>query len=255
MRSSVNGTCGSIEIIDLVRKSSGVIIGDVRLENDFAADLKAFKEDVKLDLKADLSLGASNSISGFLSWLPLGRWKTLKSSSSRMRSGADNGWSSDPLSLDGDESDCSLRTGNGLFPRELGVNKELREGDTSLIDSSSNEGMDSLDIVLVESKDSWPVSLPRTSSSSSSSGGLSRKSRGLFPRDMLNSFSETLVCWSMASTVNRCPASLRFRRLLFNLCGGIEVMARSAATDGGIASGEWIVRARRADLSVLLPPL
>lgn len=150
----MNGTCGSIEIIDLVRKSSGVIIGVVRLENDLAADLNAFNEDVKLDLKADLSLGGSNSISGFFSSLPCGRWKTLKSSSSRSMSGADNGWSSDPLSLDGDESDCNLRTGNDLFPLELGVTKELREGDTSLTESSSNEGMDSLDIVLVESKDS-----------------------------------------------------------------------------------------------------
>ena len=68
------------------------------------------------------------------------------------------------------------------------------EGD-SLIDSSSNDGMDSLDMVRVERTDSWPVSLPRMSSSSSSSlGGLSRKSRGLFARERLNSFSETSVC-------------------------------------------------------------
>jgi hypothetical protein len=134
-----------------VRKSSGVIIGAVRLENDRAADLKAFNEDVKLDLKADWRLGASNSISGFFSSFSCGRWKTLKSSSSTSMSGTDNGWSSDPLSLGGDETCCSRRTGNDLLPRELGV---MREGDASLMDSSSNEGMDSLDMVLVERTDS-----------------------------------------------------------------------------------------------------
>jgi len=41
-------------MIDLVRKSSGVIIGVVRLENDLAADLNALSEAVKFDLKADL---------------------------------------------------------------------------------------------------------------------------------------------------------------------------------------------------------
>ena len=69
------------------------------------------------------------------------------------------------------------------------------EGD-SLIDSLSNDGMDSLDMVRVERTDSWPVSLPRMSlsSSSRSSGGLKRKSKGLFPMDRLNSFSESSVC-------------------------------------------------------------
>jgi hypothetical protein len=59
IRSSVNGTRGSIKIMDLVRKSSGVIIGVTRVENDLAADLRALKEAVKFDLKADLRLGDS----------------------------------------------------------------------------------------------------------------------------------------------------------------------------------------------------
>jgi hypothetical protein len=63
----VNGTCGSIEMIDRVRKSSGSIIGGARLDNDHAADLKAFNDDVKLDLKADLRRGASSWISGLFS--------------------------------------------------------------------------------------------------------------------------------------------------------------------------------------------
>jgi len=51
IRSSVKGTCGSMLTIDLVRKSSGVIKGVVRVPNDLAADLKARIEAVKFDLK------------------------------------------------------------------------------------------------------------------------------------------------------------------------------------------------------------
>jgi len=61
IRSSVNGTRGSIEMIDRVRKSSGVIIGAVRLESDFAADRSAFNEAVKFDLNADFLLETSGS--------------------------------------------------------------------------------------------------------------------------------------------------------------------------------------------------
>lgn len=59
IRSSVNGTRGSMEIIDRVKKSSGVTIGVVNAENDRAADLSAFREAVRLDLKADFRLGDS----------------------------------------------------------------------------------------------------------------------------------------------------------------------------------------------------
>ena len=86
IRSSVNGTCGSIEIIDLVRKSSGVTMGAVRVENDLAADANTRKEAVRLDLKADLrglSTSISSSCSGFV--------KALKSSSSNSMSGVNSG--------------------------------------------------------------------------------------------------------------------------------------------------------------------
>ena len=56
-------------MIDLVRKSSGVIIGVVRFENDLAAYLRARRDAVKFDLKADLRRGDSISISGFSSSL------------------------------------------------------------------------------------------------------------------------------------------------------------------------------------------
>jgi hypothetical protein len=48
-----------MDMIDLVRKSSGVIIGVVRDEKDFAAYLKARKDAVRFDLKADLGRGDS----------------------------------------------------------------------------------------------------------------------------------------------------------------------------------------------------
>jgi hypothetical protein len=48
-------------MIDLVRKSSGVIMGAVRLENDRAAERSAFKDAVRFDLKADFRLGSCNS--------------------------------------------------------------------------------------------------------------------------------------------------------------------------------------------------
>lgn len=57
IRSSVNGTRGSIVMIDLVRKSSGVIIGVVMLDIDRAAARSAFNEAVKFDLNADLRRG------------------------------------------------------------------------------------------------------------------------------------------------------------------------------------------------------
>jgi hypothetical protein len=46
-----------MEMMDRVRKSSGVTIGVVRVENDIAAVLRAFREAVRFDLKADLRLG------------------------------------------------------------------------------------------------------------------------------------------------------------------------------------------------------
>ncbi len=69
-----------MEIIDLVRKSSGVIIGVVKVENDFAAYLKARSDAVRFDLNADL--GRGDSILGSCFSSPWSRvfWKTRKSS-------------------------------------------------------------------------------------------------------------------------------------------------------------------------------
>lgn len=47
-----------MEIIDRVKKSSGVTIGTVSAENERAAERRAFKEAVRFDLKADFRLGS-----------------------------------------------------------------------------------------------------------------------------------------------------------------------------------------------------
>lgn len=114
-------------------------------------------------------------------------------------SGVDNGWSAIVLSL------LNCRILLDFRPvRKLGVTKEFNDGEASL-QSSSNEGIDSLDNVRPDMTDSWPVSLPAKSSSNNSSGGQSKRSSGLRPRDMLYSFSVTPVCCNIASTVNLCP--------------------------------------------------
>lgn len=76
-------------IIDLVRKSSGVIIGAVMFEMDFAADLNARRDAVKFDLKADFwrSVGISPSFWRSLFSFP----NTRKSISQESRSGSDKG--------------------------------------------------------------------------------------------------------------------------------------------------------------------
>jgi len=154
----------------------------------------------------------------------------------------DNG-SSNTVSPDRDEN--TLRAGNDFLPREPGVVTDAYEGEE--LADPSKEGIISLESVRVDTTDSAPVSLPAVSSSSTSSGGLSRKSSGPFPNDMLNSFSDTDVSSRIESTVSLCLAPRDFRRLLlFDFGGGIAVIARSAATEGGMASGEWVSRVRRS---------
>jgi hypothetical protein len=218
MRSSVKGTCGSIVIMDLVRKSSGVIRGVVSDENDFAAERKARSEAVKFDLKADFrGMGiASVDILDLLSGWSCGFWKTRKSNSSMLIAGDNNGWSSRLASVTGSEGVRTLFHGDDLRPREPGVTRELRDGEASLMHSSSSDGIDSLDTVLADIRDSCP--LP-ANSSSNSSGGHSRKSNGLLlPSDALYSFSETPVCSSIASTVNLWD---RIRGAVCDRCAGI----------------------------------
>jgi hypothetical protein len=195
LRSSVNGTGGSIDIIDLVRKSSGVIIGALRAESDMAADFKAFKEAVKFDLKKTdfrrVGSKSSTAVSS-CSWNFGDLSKTLKSSSSKSKADLESGWSSTELPS-GDDRECSLRAGPGLLPRGEGLVREFRESEDPLIEPSSKDGIESQDVVLPNANDAFIDSLSNWSSCSSSSGGLSRTSNGLLPKDRLNSFSDTSV--------------------------------------------------------------
>lgn len=103
-----------------------------------------------------------------------------------------------------------------------------------------------------------------TTSSSRSSGGLSRISRGLRlkpPYELnssgglaassssrLSSFSEIWERGTMESTVMRTsPGGLTdfWREAVRRLGGGIEVIARRAAMEGETASEEWTSRALR----------
>lgn len=78
-------------MIDLVRKSSGVIIGVVSDENDFAADLRARSDAVRFDLNADLRVGGVISTSGLSSSIRGALWNILKSNSSISLSDTDSG--------------------------------------------------------------------------------------------------------------------------------------------------------------------
>jgi len=140
--------------------------------------------------------------------------KTLKSSSSRSICGLERGWSSTELSPGGDDRECSLRLGTCFLPRGEGVASEFNDSDDPLIELSPKDGIESLDMVLVDVTEALLAS--RTSSCSSSSGGLRSTSIRLFPRDMLNSFSETSVRSIIASTVNLGLVP-RLRRLLLSL--------------------------------------
>ena len=62
IRSSVKGTWGSIDIIDIVRKSSCMSSGAVIFVMDLAAYLKAFNDAVKLDLNVNLRGGTEGSV-------------------------------------------------------------------------------------------------------------------------------------------------------------------------------------------------
>lgn len=99
-----------------------------------------------------------------------------------------------------EEIDCILLAGKDRLLRG-GVESEPKDGEASLMESPSNDGIESLDSVRVDMTDSCPASL--SVMSSSKSGGLSNTSIGLLPNDML-SFSSNEPCCKIASTVNFC---------------------------------------------------
>lgn len=131
--------------------------------------------------------------------------------------------------------------GRTLRPRDVlhGVSRGDRE---SVEKESVRDGTDSHDTAReVDKGDAMVLSPMEKSSSSKSSGGLSRTSRGPLMKLRLSSFSEFWPC-SMDSTVMRFSLGLAGRCRVLRLGGGMEVTARRAATDAGMASGDWMSR-------------
>lgn len=184
MRSSVNGTLGSSVIIERVRKSSGRIVGAAKFESAVAADLRARSDAVRLDLNADLGFGVGVSSSLFSG---SGLVKARKSSSSTSM-GSDSGWSV-TISRGGELAGSCLRADDVTRrrARKEGVSGKPGDGEASPEELSMSEGVESEDMVVDVMYDGEPVSL---STSSSSSGGLRSKSRGLRSIEELYSFSE-----------------------------------------------------------------
>lgn len=109
--------------------------------------------------------------------------KTRKSKTS-LSNVSESGWSA-ALLRGGEQTGCNGRREIDLFLAEVGVvTREDSERDESPTEWPSKEGTDSVDRVLVDRYDSVPGSLAKVSSSTSSSGGLSRTSIGDLPIDM-----------------------------------------------------------------------
>lgn len=172
LRSSVNGTLGSIVSIDLVRKSSDGIEGVVNVDSVRAAERNARSDAVKFDLKTDLNgVGTCVCLSAGRAGL------APKSRASFSEDSFDNG--SSGCSPGGAVTGSSDRRGERSLP-PLGVTGESPEriilGDTE----SPSDGKLSKEPVRVEKGDAKPLSVcNKASSSSSSSGGESRNSKGL----------------------------------------------------------------------------
>lgn len=149
IRSSVNGTRGSIDMIDIVRKSSGIIIGAVIFEIDLAADLRALRDAVRFDLNVNLRTVDDGSTSVLSSSLFTVCSNVVESRSSTSNSEPDKGCSG-VVSPGGDGKDCNLLVGIALFPLEPGVAGEPKDKESPQSDPSSRDGTDSVDIVLDE---------------------------------------------------------------------------------------------------------
>lgn len=226
--------------IDRVKKSSGGIEGKLIAEKDLAADLRARSEAVKLDLKTDLS-----GLKGLRNWdletFSSGSVDNLISNSSSSRSPPAKGCSSTEPGGDTTGS-RDLRIGVDLLRRDnglgvLGVSKER----PSLVKDSSNDGIESMEYVLVDMAEPMLQSLTLSSSSMASWGGERSMSSGLRLRDQLRSFSEPWPQSMTSSTVKDLTVRRRRRSCLGR---GISVTARRATSDGEMESGENESRGR-----------
>jgi len=170
--SSVNGILGSL-IIERCRKSSGMTGGAVKLAIDRAderaAILIARRDAVIFDLNPLWRIINTSDVSLQVSAMEAFS-EDLKVKSSISSSGLDSGWSEALSPAEIEAKDSQLRVGVDFRPLRLGVAKDDRkEREAPPGDASSNDGIDSDDIVLIDKTDSLGVA----SSSPSSSGGLS----------------------------------------------------------------------------------
>lgn len=195
--------------IDRVSKSSGGIEGKLMDEIDLAADRRARSEAVKLDLKAYFSglKGCSNwDLGGSAS----GCWQTVKSNSPRSRSSIASGCSS---GLPGGDTTGSsdLRIGLNRLLREAGLALPgVSTDDTnSVANESPKEGIESIEMVLVEKVEPSPLSDMLSSSLRKSSVGPNNMSIGLRLSDQLSSFSDTCCPLMISSTVKALSALCR----------------------------------------------
>lgn len=209
-------------------------------EKERAAFRSARRLAVKLDLKADLK--GPNMLAAFFSPSSGEASNTASDRSSRSASSRKRGCSS-RLPGGDDTGVRFLLMGRTRRPRDAlwGVSRGDRE---SVEKESVRDGTDSHDTAReLDKGDAMVLSPIDKSSSSKSSGGLSRTSRGPLMKLKLSSFSEVWPC-SMDSTVMRLSWGLTERCRVPRLGGGIEVTARRAATDAGMASVELTSRHR-----------
>jgi hypothetical protein len=222
--------------------SSAGMLGAVKLEKDFAADLSALSEAVRFDLKVDFGL-IVRSWRGVMSEIMV----VTESAGELGR----RGWSSHS-SIGGDDTNFSLLW---VSPADFLLTKEGREGalivDMVLFAASSDgvDAMESLDTDLDDMKPgsfSSSISCRLASSLSPSSAGSSSMSSGPLPSEDAGVPSRLHSCTNSSIDMRLCRDVRRCR----DLGGGMAVTARSAATAGGSASGLWAESARRA----FLPP-
>ena len=116
----------------------------------------------------------------------------------------------------------------------------------SVVYDSLSDGIDSSDTVRVESAEPTLLSQNEdTSSPSRSSGAVNNRSRGPLLSVRLSSFSDSCDLSIIDPTVIRFSLPVPvLRRLRDDLGGGMLVMAKRAATEGGIASGVCTSRGR-----------
>ena len=105
-------------------------MGVVMLENEIAAAFNAFKEAVRLDLKADLRDGLISSIEPSCSQSPLAFAKALKSNESTFTPSLSDKGCSRVFCLVGEDTDGSLRFLVGEAPG-LGVSSDGKDNEES----------------------------------------------------------------------------------------------------------------------------